>query len=35
MLLYYKLTNKPLDKAFPKTYHIRTGENDPQFKIFL
>lgn len=35
MQLYYKLTNKPINKAFPNTYHIRMGESDPQFKKFL
>ena len=35
MQLYYKLTGKSIVKAFPQTYHIRTGEADPQFKRFL
>lgn len=35
MRLYYKLSNKPVIKAFPQTYHIRLGENDPQFKMFM
>jgi hypothetical protein len=35
MQLYYQLTSKPINKAFPQTYHIRTGEADPQFKKFL
>lgn len=25
----------PDDKAFPKTFHIKLAENDPQFKLFV